>query len=206
MDVHDVGTLATPLKRAQHRDDGGDAAAGSHEQQLGRRRIRQGEIALGGCKPDNGAGLDAIDQMCRQEAFGSRLDGDRDQFLVAPWDRRERVGPPMPAPTNSQPDAEVLAGLVVAGKAPSGFDRYRGRVFGFPANIDDEPTQFPRGPQRIEQFKVVIGQQRRRRASHQPSQHINRRGRRGLDISCRRRTPQPQIPHLRTPTSITVKA
>ena len=112
----------------------------------------------------------------------------------------------MPAPTNSQSDAEVLAGLIVAGKAPSGLDRDRGRVFGLRANIDDEATQFPRRPQRIEQFKVVIGQQRRRRASHQPSQHINRRGRRGLDLPCRRRTPQPQISHLQTPESTTVNA
>ena len=71
----------------------------------------------------------------------------------------------MPTAADPQSDAEVLAGLVVAGKAPSGFDRDRGRVFGFPANIDDEATQFPRRPQRIEQFKVVIGQQQRRRLS-----------------------------------------
>jgi hypothetical protein len=95
----------------------------------------------------------------------------------------------MPAPTNPQSNAEVLAGLIVAGKAPSGFDRDRGRVFGLRANIDDEATQFPRRPQRIEQFKVVIGQQRRSRASHQPPQHINRRG---------------QISHLRSPESTTV--
>ena len=112
----------------------------------------------------------------------------------------------MPAPTNPQSDADVLAGLIVAGKAPSGFDRDRGRVFGFPANIDDEATQFPRRPQRIEQFEVVVGQQRRRRTSHQPPQHITRRGRRRLDIAGRRRTPQPQISHLRTSGSTTVNA
>jgi hypothetical protein len=51
-----------------------------------------------------------------------------------------------------------------------------------------------------------MGQERRRRTSHQPPQHINRRGRRGLDIPFRPRTPQPQISTSSNPGSTTVIA
>ena len=46
---------------------------------------------------------------------------------------------------------------------------------------------------------AIIAQQRRCRTSHQPSQHVNRRGRRGLDIPCRTCCVPPQTKHTVRP-------
>ena len=54
-------------------------------------------------------------------------------FLSRPRDRRQRVGPPVPAAVDAQADADVLTGLVVAGEAPARLDGHGGGVFGLPS-------------------------------------------------------------------------
>src|SRR6201998_4457739 len=153
-------------------------------------------MALRSRQPNHRAGLDAVDQMGRQEPLRSCFHGDRDQFSVALRNRRERVGPPMPAAIDPKPDPQILSGAVVPGKTPSRLDRHPRRVLSFFADVDHDPTQLPRGPQRIEQLEVVIGQQRRRGASHQTAQHIDLRGLCGFDVLRGSSTPSRQAPHL----------
>ena len=141
--------------------------------------------------------------MRRQEPFGGRLDGDRYQFLVALRNRRQRVGPPVPATIDTQTDSNVLPGSVIAGEAPARFDRHAGRVLGFLPNRHDLAAQFPGRPQRVEQFQIVIGQQRCSRPRHQTAQHVHLRGRRSVHVFRGRNTPSPHTadrrPHAHTP-------
>ena len=81
----------------------------------------------------------------------------------------------MPAAVDPQSDADVLTGLVVGREAPTGFDRHRGGVLGLLADLDDFASELPRRPQRVEQFQVVVGQQRRRGPSRQSAENVDLR-------------------------------
>src|ERR1700722_12063745 len=120
--------------------------------------------------------------MVGQESFRGRFDRDRNQFLVALWYGRERVGPPMPATIDSQSDPYVLARPVITGKTPAPLDLHSRRVFRFRLDVNDHTAQLSCRPQRIEQLKVVVRQQRRGGTSRQTAQYVHLRGQRRLDV------------------------
>ena len=57
-------------------------------------------------------------------------------------------------------DAQVLAGLVAL-PLPARLDHDRRRVVGLALDALDAAAQLLRGPQRVDQLEVVVGQQRR---------------------------------------------
>ena len=139
------GVLAAGVQRPQHRHDGRDATTRGDEQQLGRWRVGQREIALGRSQANDRSGFHTVHQVRGQEAFGRRLDGDRDELLVAHGNRSQRVGPPVPLAVDAQTDADVLPRLVVTGESPPGLDGHGRRVFGLSA-ARRRPRRAVRGP------------------------------------------------------------
>src|SRR5271156_3860245 len=136
--------------------------------------------------------------MVGQESFRGRLDRDRNQFLVALRYGRERVGPPMPATIDPQSDPDVLARVVVTGKAPTRLDLPRRRVFRFRLDVDYHATQLSCRPERIEQLEVVVRQQRRGGPSRQTPQYVHVRAQRRIDVLRRGDRPSRQASQLRT--------
>ena len=66
---------------------------------------------------------------------------------------------------DDEADAQVLPGLV-AGPLPAGLDEDRHRVGRLALNALDAPPQLLRGPQRVDELEVVVGQQRREEGAH----------------------------------------
>jgi hypothetical protein len=63
----------------------------------------------------------------------------------------------VPPAVDAQPDADVLAGLVVGGETPARLDGDRGGVRRLVADVDDFAAKLSRRPQRVEQFEIVVG-------------------------------------------------
>src|SRR6202042_2430051 len=85
---------------------------------------------------------------------------------------RQRVRPPPPPAVHQQPDADVLAWLVIEAEAPARLDDQRRGVVRLAPYVEDTPAQFPRRPQRIGEAQIVIGQQRRGDASSKGAQRM----------------------------------
>ena len=79
----------------------------------------RGERSFPGCTP--------FTRCVDRKPSGVALTVIEMSFLSRTRDRGQRVGPPVPPPVDAQADADVLAGLVVAGEAPARLDRDRWR-------------------------------------------------------------------------------
>jgi hypothetical protein len=84
----------------------------------------------------------------------------------------------MPLAIDAQADPDMLTRAVVAGKSPAWPDDHGCRVIGLGFDRYDLAAQFARRPQRIEQRRIVVGQQWRRRSSGQTANSVHPRTRR----------------------------
>lgn len=201
VDVDDIGLLPARPEGSQHGHHWRDSAAGGDEEDFLRRRVGQCEIPLGRSQSHDCARFDALDEVRGQEPFRSGLDGDGDVLVVTTRHRGQRVRTPVPAPVDSQADADILTGLVVTGEAPPWLDRHGGRVFSFRLYTDNQATQLPRRPERVQKFQVVIGQQGRGRPGCEPARHIRPWCRGCLHAFCWRLAPSQDTAKCRTHSS-----
>src|SRR6202012_4461827 len=74
--------------------------------------------------------------------------------------RGQRVGAPMTHPLDVQADPQVLARLVATPAIP-GLDQHGGGIPGLGIDRFDPSAQLARGPQRVDELEVVVGEQRR---------------------------------------------
>ena len=109
-----------------------------------------------------GAGLEALHQVGGEQPLRHRPDRDRDVAAAAPRRAADRVGAPLEAALDLDPDADVLPGTVVPAPAPAGADHQGGGVLGLGDHLLDPAAQLAGGPERVEQPQVVVGVQRRR--------------------------------------------
>src|SRR4051794_11880435 len=100
------------LEAAQHAHDRRDAAARADEEQLLRDRVGEHELALDPAERDDAARPAAAHEVGRDGALVDVLDRDGDEAVGAAGVRGERVGPPVAAAVDVEPDAQVLAGPV----------------------------------------------------------------------------------------------
>ena len=105
------------------------------------------------------------DEVRRDHALVDELGRDAMQPVGAPGVRGQRVGAPVADAVDHDADAQVLAGLV-AGPLPAGLDQDGHRVVGLALHALDAPAELARGPQRVDQLEVVVGQQRREEGAH----------------------------------------
>src|SRR5439155_18874951 len=100
---------------------------------------------------------------------------DREAAIGAARIGRERVGPPVVNPVDLEAEAQVLAGAM-AGPFPTGLDQDRDRVGGLALEALNATPQLARGPQRVDELEVVVGQQRRRERAGEPQSTQPHRG------------------------------
>ena len=157
MQVDDVGDLVATGQRAQHRHhrvmpeppvmNSTDAGAGSGITKLpcgaASRTIVPGATPPTRWVDRNPSGMAlTVMVMVRGEP---RSGGHRA--------RGQRIRPPPPASVDQQADPDVLAGLVVEGKAPARLDDQRRGVDGLAAHLQHPTTQLTRRPQRVGELK-----------------------------------------------------
>ena len=158
--MHNVTKGVAALHSSQHRHHRGDTGSAGQEQHRGRRGVTHGEVAPRSGQTNNRSGPHSRNEVGGQETLRHGLDGDGDGACTAvAGGRRQRIGPPPPAAVDEQADPDVLPGLVVEAKAPSGLDHQGGRVAGLGADLDDPAAEFAGGPQRIDELEVVVRQQ-----------------------------------------------
>ena len=87
----------------------------------------------------------------------------------APGIRRQRVGAPVMHAIDLDTQAQILPGTV-AGHSQPGLISTDTALRRLALDTFDAPAQLARGPQRVDQLQVVVGQQRRGEGAHQ-AQH-----------------------------------
>ena len=109
-------------------------------------------------------GRRVADEVGRDLARLDELRRDADAAVRTARVGGQRVGAPVvDAVDHDHADAQVLAGLVAL-PLPARLDHDRRRVGGLALDALDPAAQLLRGPERVDQLEVVVGQQRREEA------------------------------------------
>ena len=159
------------VEMAEHAHDRGDAAAGGDEQELLGRRLGQHEVALDSAERHDRARPAPPHQVRGHLALIDTLDGHADQAIRAVRIGGQRVRAPMSDAVDIDADAQELPRPVTL-PAVARLDQHGRRVRGLVVDPLDTPAQLPRGPQRVDQLQVVVGQQRRAERLERP-QHTS---------------------------------
>src|SRR3954454_15295713 len=162
--VDDVVELAAAIEVAQHAHDRGDAAARADEQHAPGQRGGEDETALDAAEPHDRPGLGLAVEEGRDLARLDELGRDADAAVRPPGVGGQRVGAPVMHAVDDHADPQVLAGLV-PGPLPARLDVDGRRRGGLALDPLDSPAQLLRGPQRIDQLEVVVGEQRGEQAA-----------------------------------------
>ena len=105
------------------------------------------------------AGPGVAHQIGRDLAGVDQLRRDADAAVGALGLGGERVGAPVVDPVDHDPDPQVLP-RPVARPLVAGADQHRDRLRRLPVDPLDPAAQFARRPERVDQFQVVVGEQR----------------------------------------------
>ncbi|MDR6174573.1 hypothetical protein QE366_001832 [Nocardioides zeae] len=165
---------------AQHPDDGGDAGAGGHEEQLGGGGAvgdlgGQHELAGRLLEVDEGADLHAVHEVVGDDAVGHGLHRDRD-VAVGARAVGERVGAPLADAVDVDADPHVLA-RHVPGPVAAGADDDGGGVGRLGRDGDDPAPQLGARTERVEEVQVVGRHERGDRRVRDPLEaRTERRG------------------------------
>lgn len=198
--MHHIRDHTAPIHGAQHRHHRGYTGARGQEQHLRRRRLGEYESALRRGQPHHTADRDTIDQMAGEEPLRHGLHRDRDEPLalmlgIGPIRRAgQRIRAPMPAALHQHADTDVLARGEFEVETPARLDHQGDRIRGLLAHLHNAPAQFPRGPQRIHQMQIVIGQQGSGDPCGRTTQRIQLRASRGRALGDRSLQPFPESP------------
>jgi hypothetical protein len=155
VDERGTGVRALVAKRAQHRDDRGDARAAADQRHPGGAGVGQVELALGLGKPDDHPLVRVLGQVVRDQAPGVGSDRQLDQLGIVSRARR-RVAASVAAAVDLDADVGELAGAeavpVVVG--PQGeADHLRGG----PADVDDLGARLGQREDGSQDLRVAVG-------------------------------------------------
>jgi hypothetical protein len=160
VDQHDVLHLVAVVQRSQHRHDRRDPAAGTDEQQLVGDLVGEREVALHAAQADDRPHTGLVREVGRDLALVDVLDRDRDDAFLVLRVARQRVGAPVAAALDVDPDAQELPGLVAV-EAVARLDDHRARGLRLRLDPLDLPAQLARRPERVDQLQVVVWEQGR---------------------------------------------
>jgi len=152
----DVAVEALGDERAQHRHDGGDAAAARDEEDAARPLSGEYEVASADGQPHDEPGTGVSEEVLGDPAAVVQADGQFDQVLTLGV--RRRVAPRLPAAVDLDGQVDVLAGAQCRSGSEHRvrFQRQRHAARGVAADGNDLGPGVAQCPGRLDELGVSV--------------------------------------------------